>query len=152
MDPYEELANAIVLQAVNGSCGQIACMGFSFARNGGEQMPSRPRRPCSYPGCPNLTDGQYCEQHRTEARRRYDRYERDPNINKTYGRAWKRIRDRYAAEHPLCEMCLKEGRLTPVEEVHHILPISKGGTHARDNLMSLCQSCHTKLHHDLGDR
>lgn len=21
-----------------------------------------------------------------------------------------------------------------------------------DNLMSLCQSCHTKIHHDLGDR
>lgn len=52
----------------------------------------------------------------------------------------------------LCEMCLKEGRLTPVQEVHHILPVSKGGTHARDNLMSLCQSCHTKIHHDLGDR
>jgi 5-methylcytosine-specific restriction protein A len=49
-------------------------------------------------------------------------------------------------------MCLKEGRLTPVQEVHHILPVSKGGTHARDNLMSLCQSCHTKIHHDLGDR
>ena len=56
------------------------------------------------------------------------------------------------AEHPICEMCLKEGRLTPVQEVHHILPVSKGGTHARDNLMSLCQSCHTKIHHDLGDR
>ena len=55
-------------------------------------------------------------------------------------------------EHPLCEMCLKEGRLTPVQEVHHILPVSKGGTHARENLMSLCQSCHTKIHHDLGDR
>lgn len=24
-----------------------------------------------------------------------------------YGRAWKRIRDRYVANHPLCEMCLK---------------------------------------------
>ena len=32
------------------------------------------------------------------------------------------------------------------------LPVSKGGTHARDNLMSLCQSCHTKIQHDLGDR
>ena len=73
-------------------------------------------------------------------------------VSKRLARAWKRIRDRYAAEHPLCEMCLKEGRLTPVQEVHHILPVSKGGTHARDNLMSLCQSCHTKIHHDLGDR
>lgn len=97
-------------------------------------MPTRPKRPCSYPGCPNLTDGQYCEQHRKEARQKYDKYERSPEVNKTYGRAWKRIRDRYAKEHPLCEMCLKEGRLTPVQEVHHILPISQGGTHDRSNL------------------
>ena len=62
------------------------------------------------------------------------------------------FKHRYAAEHPLCEMCLKEGRLTPVEEVHHILPISQGGDHRQSNLMSLCQSCHTKLHRELGDR
>ena len=115
-------------------------------------MPRKPLRPCSHPGCPNLCDGQFCEQHRVEERRKYDKYERSADVNRKYGRAWKRIRDRYAAEHPLCEMCLKEGRLTPVQEVHHILPVSKGGTLARDNLMSLCQSCHTKIHHDLGDR
>ena len=92
----------------------------------------------------------------TDPNKLYDliavKYERDPNINKTYGRAWKRIRDRYAAEHPLCELCLKEGRLTPVEEVHHILPISHGGTHDRSNLMSLCRSCHQKIHLEIGDR
>ena len=115
-------------------------------------VPSKPKHPCSYPGCPKLTDGQYCADHAAIARRQYDKYERSPDVNKKYGRAWKRIRDRYAAEHPLCEMCLQEGRLTPVQEVHHILPVSKGGTHARDNLMSLCQACHTKIHHDLGDR
>ena len=115
-------------------------------------MPKKPLRPCSYPGCPNLCEGQFCEQHRVEERRKYDKYGRSADVNCKYGRAWKRIRDRYAAEHPLCEHCLKDGRLTPVQEVHHILPVSKGGTHARDNLMSLCQSCHTKIHHDLGDR
>lgn len=115
-------------------------------------MPKKPKRPCSYPGCPNLTGGQYCEEHEAAARKRYNKYERSADVNKKYGRAWKRIRDHYAAVHPLCEMCLKEGRLTPVEEVHHIVPISQGGTHARDNLMSLCRSCHTKIHHDLGDR
>ena len=62
------------------------------------------------------------------------------------------IRDRYAAAHPLCERCLKEGRYTPVEEVHHIVPISKGGDHRESNLMSLCQSCHTKIHVEMGDR
>lgn len=28
-----------------------------------KQMPRKPKRPCSYPGCPKLVDGQYCEEH-----------------------------------------------------------------------------------------
>ena len=73
-------------------------------------------------------------------------------MHRKYGRAWKRIRDRYAAEHPLCERCLAEGRVTLMEEVHHIVPVSKGGTHDRSNLMSLCRSCHNKIHIEMGDR
>ena len=115
-------------------------------------MPTKPKRPCGYPGCPNLTDGQYCEVHRAQERKKYDRYERSPDVNRKYGRAWQRIRKQYAEAHPLCERCLEEGRLTPVEEVHHIIPVSKGGTHARSNLMSLCRSCHNKVHHEMGDR
>ncbi|MCI2205152.1 MAG: HNH endonuclease [Oscillospiraceae bacterium] len=115
-------------------------------------MPRKPKRPCSYPGCPNLTDGQYCEEHQRLAAQQYNKYTRSPDTNKKYGRAWKRIRDRYAAAHPLCERCQKEGRLTPVEEVHHILPVSQGGDHRESNLMSLCQSCHTKIHLEMGDR
>lgn len=26
-------------------------------------MPRKPKRPCSFPGCPNLTDGRFCEEH-----------------------------------------------------------------------------------------
>ncbi|MCC8046435.1 MAG: HNH endonuclease, partial [Clostridiales bacterium] len=26
-------------------------------------MPKMPKKPCSYPGCPRLTDGTYCEEH-----------------------------------------------------------------------------------------
>lgn len=117
-------------------------------------MPRRPRRGCAYSGCPRLAveGGQYCEEHQRLAAQQYNKHTRSPDTNKKYGRAWKRIRDRYAAVHPLCEMCLKEGRLTPVEEVHHILPISQGGDHRESNLMSLCQSCHTKIHLEMGDR
>ena len=115
-------------------------------------MPRSPKRPCGCPGCPNLTDKQYCTRHEIVMRRQYDRYERSPDFHKKYGRAWKRIRDSYAAEHPLCEQCLKEGRVVPVDEVHHILPVSRGGTHARSNLMSLCRSCHNKIHIEMGDR
>ena len=115
-------------------------------------MPHSPKKPCRYPGCPKLTDGQYCPEHEKLARDRYNRYERDPSVNKTYGRSWKRIRDRYAAAHPLCERCLKAGRMTPLEEVHHILPVSRGGTHDESNLISLCRSCHNIIHLEMGDR
>ena len=26
-------------------------------------MPRKPKRPCKHPGCPNLTEGDYCEVH-----------------------------------------------------------------------------------------
>ena len=39
-------------------------------------MPRKPKRPCSYPGCPNLTEGQYCKEHEAAARRQYNKYER----------------------------------------------------------------------------
>ena len=115
-------------------------------------MPTRPKRPCSYPGCPNLTDGQYCTDHAAIARRQYNKYQRDPDINKKYGRAWKRIRDRHISQHPLCEECLKQERLTPSQEVHHIVPLEKGGTHDEHNLMALCKPCHSRITAEMGDR
>lgn len=87
-----------------------------------------------------------------ERQKQYDRYNRAPNHDKKYGNNWKRIRGLYVKKHPLCERCLKEGRITPVEEVHHIVPLSRGGTNQFSNLMSLCQSCHTIIHYEIGDR
>ena len=68
-------------------------------------MPKMPKRPCGFPGCPNLTDGRFCEEHAKQENRRYERYQRDPATKRRYGRAWQRIRDRYAAAHPFCEEC-----------------------------------------------
>lgn len=83
---------------------------------------------------------------------RYNKLVRPADSNKKYGRAWQEIRKRYATAHPLCEMCLKQGKLTPTDEVHHIKPVSQGGGSEFSNLMSLCQSCHTKIHLEMGDR
>ena len=115
-------------------------------------MPYKPLKPCKYSGCPKLTSGLYCEEHASLLAKEYDKYSRAPDKNKKCGREWKRIRNRYAAAHPLCERCLIERRYTPMEEVHHILPINRGGTHNEKNLMSLCHSCHEKIHKALGDR
>ena len=115
-------------------------------------MPRKPKRPCSYPGCPKLTDGRFCEEHEKLEAKRYEKYDRDPATKRRYGRAWKRIRDRYMHAHPLCEKCLEEGRLTEAEQVHHIKPLAEGGDHSENNLMSLCSSCHAKIHAERGDR
>jgi len=40
-----------------------------------------------------------------------------------------------------CQLCGQ-----PSEEVHHIVPKSKGGVDTFKNYISLCRNCHRKLH------
>lgn len=115
-------------------------------------MPRKPKRPCSYPGCPALTDERYCEKHQKLVDSHYNKYQRDPDTAKRYGAAWKRIRAAYVAKHPFCEQCWKDGKITPVQEVHHIVPLSRGGTHDPDNLLSLCKICHSRITANEGGR
>lgn len=115
-------------------------------------MPKSPPHPCAKSGCPNLTYGRFCKEHTTEENRRYEKYDRTYDSKKRYGRAWKRIRDKHAQEFPYCENCFSKGILVPVEEVHHKISISEGGTHAKENLISLCHSCHAQIHAQRGDR
>ena len=119
-----------------------------------KKMPHKPRRGCAYGNCSRLavSGGQYCYDHKKLMDKRYNDYQRRPEIKKKYAGAWRKIRKRYVEKHPLCEMCLREGKYVPVDEVHHILPASRGGTHDESNLMSLCRSCHNKIHIQLGDR
>lgn len=124
---------------------------FSMEKEGG-QMPRKPKRPCAYPGCSNLTEGRYCPEHQTKVNSEYEKYGRDPRTKKRYGRAWKRIRDKYVMEHPFCEQCFERGIIAETEEVHHKKPLSEGGTHDRSNLIALCKSCHSRIHAERGDR
>jgi len=125
---------------------------FLCNQEGGSVMPFRFRKPCSYQGCPNLTKERYCDEHKHLEVNHKTYYHREVDSNIRYGNKWTKVRRLYVRHHPLCEMCLKEGKFIPVEEVHHIIPLSQGGTNDFSNLMSLCQSCHTKLHYQIGDR
>lgn len=108
-------------------------------------VPKKPKRPCSFPGCPELVEGRYCEKHKREVNQHYNRYQRDPETSKRYGRRWRKIRKAFITANPLCGECKRQGKFTPAEEVHHIIPLAEGGTHNSDNLMSLCKSCHSRL-------
>ncbi len=37
----------------------------------------------------------------------------------------------------------------PAKEVHHIVPLSKGGTNTKANLLCLCETCHNRRHNHL---
>lgn len=91
-------------------------------------MPRKPKHPCRYPGCPNLTDERYCEEHKKQASHKYEKYGLDVSVRRQYGPAWKRIRDRYVKMHPFCELCFKRGILVSVDEVHHKKPLAEGRT------------------------
>lgn len=106
-------------------------------------VPRKPKRPCSQPGCPELTDHRFCPAHARAEDERYRTYQRDPAINKRYDHRWHKIRNAYIAKHPLCEHCQVTGRVTPAAEVDHIVPLERGGTHDETNLQALCKPCHS---------
>lgn len=47
---------------------------------------------------------------------------------------------------------LIEGKATVATMVHHIRPLREGGTNDEENLMALCNACHSRLHARRGDR
>ncbi|MPN62090.1 hypothetical protein SDC9_209836 [bioreactor metagenome] len=115
-------------------------------------MHYKPKRPCSHPGCPRLTDGRYCEEHAKEAARTYERHQRDPETHKRYGHSWRKVRKAFLAEHPFCELCRSHGKLTEPTVAHHIKAARYGGVDDEGNLMALCSSCHSTLHARQGER
>lgn len=70
---------------------------------------------------------------------------------------WRRLRAYKFSCNPLCEMCEKEGKVTPAEDIHHIVSfMSTDDVYRRkelaydfNNLMSLCKKCHQKIHNKL---
>lgn len=70
---------------------------------------------------------------------------------------WRRLRAWKFACNPLCEMCLKEDKTVPAEDIHHIISFMSADdlqqrlylAYDFDNLTSLCKQCHQKLHNKL---
>jgi len=66
-------------------------------------------------------------------------------------REWRKIKNNCIKENPLCELCLNEGNENKSDDVHHITPLSQGGEpFLEDNLIALCQSCHSSIHGSAG--
>jgi 5-methylcytosine-specific restriction protein A len=114
-------------------------------------VPYKAKKPCAHPGCAKLTASRYCEEHQKVEAKRYNKYDRDPDANKRYGRSWNRIRAAFLSANSLCELCKIDGRLTPATLVHHKRKLTEGGTNDWGNLQALCGECHSRLHAKQGD-
>lgn len=80
----------------------------------------------------------------------------DPNTErqKVYNtRRWRNLRAGYLIQHPICEICLKNDRITPSIDVHHrdsftnydgLMRLQKA--YDAENLVALCKQCHAELH------
>lgn len=66
------------------------------------------------------------------------------DMEKEYHRVQSRIRSNARTNVKLtsCASCGSKERL----EVHHIIPVYKGGTNIKKNLRVLCHDCHNQLH------
>jgi 5-methylcytosine-specific restriction protein A len=107
-------------------------------------MPTRPKRPCRRPGCPELVDQGYCEQH-ADHDRAADRY-RGTAASRGYDHKWRVFRESYLRKHPLCVDCLsaEPQRINVATEVHHKLKLAEHPElkYDENNLMALCKPDH----------
>lgn len=103
----------------------------------------RPFKPCNKPGCGTLTHGRYCDKHEHTERQRAEQA-RGTAAQRLYGYRWQKERAAYIAAHPLCVMCLRDGRTTSTTVVDHIVP-HRGDPVLfwdQDNWQSLCTTHH----------
>jgi len=104
-------------------------------------MPNRPLRLCSNPGCSELTDKSYCLKHT----RKFDQ-KRGSSYDRGYDGRWRKYRILFLREHPLCEICLNECKITQANVVDHIEP-HKGNKQLfwdEGNHQALCKACHDR--------
>lgn len=89
-------------------------------------------------------------EHNRNRHKYYDRTQRNQEAVAIYhSTAWAIARQTaIARDNGLCLLCLTDKRITPCDMVHHIVEISEdqGRAYDKDNLISLCNGCHAKVH------
>lgn len=98
----------------------------------------RARRVCSQPGCPALTDGGRCPDHRREAERK-----RGSAASRGYDHRWRKTRAAHLTHEPLC---CEPGCFAGATDVDHIDGLGPRGPRGHDpaNLRSYCHPHHSK--------
>ncbi len=99
----------------------------------------KPKKPCKHPGCPLMTDNDYCDLHaKLHTSDRASAHERG------YSSQWQKARKEFLKANPLCVQCQREGKTTAGTVVDHIKPHRGNQTLFWDetNWQPLCKKCH----------
>ncbi len=108
-------------------------------------MPDRIAGSCRVQGCARPAYRGFCEDHRPERHREYgEERRRAPGPFDAFYRSaeWRKLRDGYAARHPLCVHCLARGITRGMRVVDHKHELEDGGAPLDPgNLQSLCFPC-----------
>jgi 5-methylcytosine-specific restriction enzyme A len=117
---------------------------------------------CTHAGCPNLTQGGPCDQHRVQRARLYDQARGGTRQERGYDAAWytwlKGYRQGtdlnssdpgYIAEilrRNRCASCWRDGKRTITNlEFDHVKPLNVGGQRLDPaNVQPLCKPCHNR--------
>jgi 5-methylcytosine-specific restriction protein A len=99
-------------------------------------MPTKPKRPCNVCKRRIPSGESYCAKCKPPAKIQSKAH------RERYDSTWAKISKAYRLEHPWCEV---DGCGSPAAMVHHIVPLSEGGTNEPENLASMCYFCHNKI-------
>ena len=108
-------------------------------------MPCAAPRPCTYPGCGELTRSRRCEAHEAQERKETDA-RRGSAASRGYTGRWRKARDLFLKQNPVCAECARQGRMARADLVDHIQP-AKGNQALfwrESNWQSLCAACHNR--------
>lgn len=107
-------------------------------------MPQRAKRPCKRTGCAALVDSGFCDEHKGYDHKA-DRLYRGSAASRGYDRQWQKVRlEALKRDYYICQDCIRLARVTPAEDVHHVLKVSLHPLLrlVLSNLISLCKPCH----------
>lgn len=107
------------------------------------KAPQKAKRPCLSSGCKDFASNKgYCDKHQSRVKQR-DR-DRGTAHQRGYDAEWKKHRDKFLLENPLCVDCRKKGYVMPATVVDHIVP-HKGDKDLfwdKTNWQPLCETHH----------
>ena len=100
---------------------------------------------CSAAGCKNyaLSNSAYCQDHQKEINRNTT----SKYISFYSSGIWRKARKRFLISHIWCENCLKQGKYTPSNTVHHSMGFCDWNTFIdQSKWVAWCDSCHSSYH------